>query len=120
MLGPFYSAGITEHNSTVTEILAKVRRKENAWLLTWTVQEVYSKSEKPARKGLWSSQPAREEFYINTDDLDAARQGVSSYEKHALIPHEAYQLLYAAHEARKIFDGYQVHVVSNGKVISDV
>lgn len=120
VLGPFYSAGITEHNSTVTDILAKVRRKENAWLLTWTVQEVFSKSEKPARKGLWSSQPAREEFYINTDDLDAARQGVSSYEKHALIPHEAYQLLYAAHEARKIFDGYQVHVVSNGKVISDV
>ncbi|MBO6901151.1 MAG: hypothetical protein JJ864_07370 [Rhizobiaceae bacterium] len=120
VLGPFYSAGITEHNSTVTDILAKVRRKENAWLLTWTVQEVFSKSEKPARKGLWSSQPAREEFYINTDDLDAARQGVSSYEKHALIPHEAYQLLYAAKEARKIFDGYQVHVVSNGKVISDV
>ncbi|GAB5506726.1 MAG: hypothetical protein Rhirs2KO_18890 [Rhizobiaceae bacterium] len=120
VLGPFYSAGITDHNSTVTDILAKVRRKQNAWLLTWTVQEVYSKSERPARKGLWSSQPAREEFYINTDDLDAARQGVSAYEKHALIPHEAYQLLYAAKEARKIFDGYQVHVVSNGKVISDV
>jgi hypothetical protein len=120
VLGPFYSAGITEHNSTVTDILAKVRRKDNAWLLTWTVQEVFSKSERPARKGLWSSQPAREEFHINTDDLDAARQGVSSYEKHALIPHEAYQLLYAAKEARKIFDGYQVHIVSNGKVISDV
>jgi hypothetical protein len=120
VLGPFYSAGITEHNSTVTDILAKVRRKENAWLLTWTVQEVFSKSERPERKGLWSSQPAREEFHINTDDLDAARQGVSSYERHALIPHEAYQLLYAAHEARKIFDGYQVHIVSNGKVISDV
>ncbi|MEX0955933.1 MAG: hypothetical protein WDZ83_12060 [Rhizobiaceae bacterium] len=120
VLGPFYSAGITEHNSTVTDILAKVRRKENAWLLTWTVQEVFSKSERPERKGLWSSQPAREEFHINTDDLDAARQGVSSYEKHALIPHEAYQLLYAAKEARRIFDGYQVHIVSNGKVITDV
>ena len=120
VLGPFYSAGITEHNSTVTDILAKVRRKENAWLLTWTVQEVFSKSEKPERKGLWSSQPAREEFHINTDDLDAARQGVSAYERHALIPHEAYQLLYAADEARKIFEGYQVHIVSNGKVITDV
>lgn len=120
VLGPFYSAGITEHNSTVTDVLAKVRRKENAWLLTWTVQEVFSKSERPERKGLWSSQPAREEFYINTDDLEAARQGVSSYEKHALIPHEAYQLLYAAKEARKIFEGYSVHIVSNGKVITDV
>jgi hypothetical protein len=120
VLGPFYSAGITENNSTVTEVLSKVRKQENAWLLTWTVQEIYSQAERPGRKGLWSSQPAREEFYINTDDLEAARQGVSSYEKHALLPHEAYQLLYAAKEARKVFEGYTVHVLSNGKVISDV
>jgi hypothetical protein len=120
VLGPFYSAGITEHNTTVAEVLAKVRRQQNAWLLTWTVQEVYSQAEKPGRKGLFSSQPPREEFYINTDDLEAARQGVSAYEKHALIPHEAYQALYAAQEARKVFDGYKVHVLSNGKVISDV
>lgn len=120
VLGPFYSAGITEHNSTVADVLSRVRRVENAWLLTWTVQEVYSQAERPGRKGLWSSQPSREEFYINTDDLEAARQGVSSYEKHALIPHEAYQVLYAAQEARKVFDGYTVHILSNGKVISDV
>jgi hypothetical protein len=120
VLGPFYSAGITEHNSTVADVLSKVRRQQNAWLLTWTVQEVYSQAEKPGRKGLFSSQPPREEFYINTDDLEAARQGVSAYEKHALIPHEAYQALYAAQEARKVFDGYQVHILSNGKVISDV
>ena len=120
VLGPFYSAGITDHNKTVTEVLDKVRRRENAWLLTWTIQEVYSKSERPARRGLWSSEPAREEFFINTDDLEAARQGVSSYEKHALVPHEAYQLLYAAGEARKIFSDYTVHIISNGKVITDV
>jgi hypothetical protein len=120
VLGPFYSAGITEHNSTVADVLSKVRRQNNAWLLTWTVQEVYSQAEKSGRKGLWSSQPARDEFFINTEDLEAARQGVSSYEKHALIPHEAYQALYAAQEARKVFEGYQVHILSNGKVISDV
>jgi hypothetical protein len=120
VLGPFYSAGITEHNSVVSEILGKVRRRENAWLLTWTVQEVFSKAERPAQRGLWSSQPAREEFHIETDDLEAARQGVSSYEKHALIPHEAYQVLFAAGEAQQIFAGYTVHVLSNGKVISDV
>ena len=120
VLGPFYSAGITEHNSTVSEVLSKVRKPENAWLLTWTIQEVYSKGEKPGRKGLWSSEPASEEFYINTDDLEAARQGVSSYEKHALIPHEAYQALYAAGEAEKIFSGYKVHILSKGQVISDV
>lgn len=120
VLGPFYSAGITENNSTVTDILSRVRRAENAWLLTWTIQEIYSKSERPGRRGLWSSEPSSEEFFINTDDLEAARQGVSSYENHALIPHEAYQALYAASEAQKFFQGYRVHILSKGQVISDV
>src|SRR5690606_30923554 len=74
VLGPFYSAGITEHNSTVSGVLDTVRNPGNAWLLTWTVQEVFSKSERPERRGLWSSEPARDEFHINTDDLEAARQ----------------------------------------------
>lgn len=120
VLGPFYSAGITEHNNVVADVLSRVMRAENAWLLTWTVQEVFSKSEQPARKGLFSSQPAREEFHINTDDLEATRQGVSNYERHALIPHEAYQALYASGEAQKVFGGYQVHIISKGQVISDV
>jgi hypothetical protein len=120
VLGPFYSAGITEHNPTVAEVLSKVRKTENAWLLTWTVQEVYSKAERPGRRGLFSSEKSTQEFFINTDDLEAARQGVSSYEKHALVPHEAYQALYAAGESEKIFAGYKVHILSKGQVISDV
>ncbi len=120
VLGPFYSAGITEHNSVVSDVLSKVRRPENAWLLTWTIQEVFSKTERPGSKGLFSSQKATQEFHIDTDDLEATRQGVSSYERHALIPHEAYQALYAAGEAQKVFDGYKVHILSKGKVISDV
>lgn len=120
VLGPFYTAGITENNSTVSEVLAKVRKPENAWLLTWTIQEVYSKGEKSGRKGLFSSEKTTQEFFINTDDLEATRQGVSSYENHALVPHEAYQALYAAGEVQKIFSGYKVHILSNGQVISDV
>ncbi len=120
VLGPFYSAGITEHGSKVSEVLSKVKKPENAWLMTWTLQEVFSKAEKPARKGLWSSDPAREEFHIDTDNLEAARQGVSSFERHALVPHEAYQLLYAAGEAKSVFDGYTVHILSKGQVVSDV
>ncbi|OJU51185.1 MAG: hypothetical protein BGO03_17975 [Mesorhizobium sp. 61-13] len=120
VLGPFYTAGITENNSTVSEVLAKVRKPENAWLLTWTIQEVYSKGEKPGRKGLFSSEKTTQEFFINTDDLEATRQGVSSYENHALVPHEAYQALYAAGEVQKVFSGYKVHILSNGQVISDV
>ncbi|HWK67307.1 MAG TPA: hypothetical protein VNS34_20460 [Rhizobiaceae bacterium] len=120
VLGPFYSAGITEHNSAVAEVLSKVRKAENAWLLTWTVQEIYSKAERPGRRGLFSSEKSTQEFFLNTDDLEAARQGVSSYEKHALVPHEAYQALYAAGESEKIFAGYKVHILSKGQVISDV
>jgi hypothetical protein len=120
VLGPFYSAGITEHNSAVARVLENVRKPENAWLLTWTMQEIFSKSEKAGRRGLWGSQPPQEEFFINTDDLEAARQGVSDYEKHALVPHEAFQALYAAGEAQKVFGGYKVHILSGGSVISDV
>ena len=120
VLGPFYSAGITENNAKINDILSKVRKTENAWLITWTVQEVFSKAERPAQKGFWSSTPASEEFYINTDNLEAARMGVSAYEKHALVPHDAYQALYASGEAAKVFAGYKVHILSKGHVISDV
>ena len=120
VLGPFYTSGVTEQNAVVNEILGKVRKPENAWLLTWTIQDVFSKAERPAKKGLWSSQPAREEYHIETDDLEAARQGVSAYERHALIPHEAYQALYASGEAKKMFEGYKTHIISNGQVLSDV
>ncbi|MGS1093895.1 hypothetical protein ACVCNR_04820 [Aquamicrobium terrae] len=120
VLGPFYSAGITENNSVVNEVLERVRKPDNAWLLTWTVQEVFSKGEKPGRRGLFSSSKTTQEFHIDTDDLEATRQGVSAYENHALVPHEAYQALYAAGETQKIFAGYKVHILSNGQVISDV
>lgn len=120
VLGPFYSAGITENNAKINDILSKVRKTENAWLITWTVQEVFSKAERPAQKGFWSSTPASEEFYINTDNLEAARMGVSAYEKHALVPHDAYQALYASGEAASVFGDYKVHVISGNQVISEV
>ncbi len=120
VLGPFYSAGVTDNSDRISAILSKVRKDENAWLLTWTLQEVFSKSESPARRGLWSSEPARDIYHIETDDLEAARQGVSAYQKHALVPHEAYQALYASGEAESIFSGFTVHVVSGNQVISEV
>jgi hypothetical protein len=120
VLGPFYSAGITENNARINDILSKVRKTENAWLLTWTVQEVFSKAERPAERGFWSSTPAVEEFHIDTGNLEATRMGVSSYEKHALVPHDAYQALYATGEAAAIFGDYKVHVISGNQVISEV
>lgn len=120
VLGPFYSAGATDNNDKISRILSKVRKEENAWLLTWTMQEVFSKTERPAKRGLWSSEPARDEYHIDTDDLEATRQGVSAYQKHALVPHDAYQALYASGEAESIFSGFTVHVVSGNQVISEV
>lgn len=120
VLGPFYSAGITENAGRVTDILSKVRRPENAWVITWTVQEVFSKREQPAVKGFFSSTPAVQEYHIETHDLEAARMGVSTYEKHALVPHDAYQALYANGEAKAIFENFKVHVISGGEIVSEV
>lgn len=120
VLGPFYSAGLTENNARINEILSRVRKPENAWLLTWTMQEVFSKAERPAVKGFFSSTPASQEFHIETNDLEAARMGVSAYEKHALVPHDAYQALYASGEANAIFGNYKVHVISGNNVVSEV
>ncbi|WP_165823347.1 hypothetical protein [Metarhizobium album] len=120
VLGPFYSAGITENNERINGILSKVRKPENAWMLTWTQQDVFSKAERPGTKGFFSSTPPTQEFFIDTNNLEAARMGVSGYEKHALVPHDAYQALYAAGEAAGIFGDYKVHVISSNQVISEV
>jgi len=120
VLGPFYSAGITEHGGRVGDILSKVRTPENGWLMTWTVQEILSVGERPGRRGLWNAQPPSEEFHIDTADLEAVRQGVSHYAKHALVPHEAYQALYASGQAADMFDGFEVHVISGGHITSGV
>lgn len=85
-----------------------------------TVQEVFSKAERPATRGFWSSTQAQEEFHIDTADLEAARMGVSAYEKHALVPHDAYQALYASGEAAQVFGDYKVHVISGNQVVSEV
>eukprot|EP01035_Chromulina_nebulosa_P014056 gene14056-18612_t len=120
IIGPFYSAGITENNAVINGVLSRVKKLENAWLLTWTVQEVFSKNEKPAVKGFFSSTPAEQEFHIDTDNLEGARMGVSAFEKHALVPHEAYTALYASGEAGSIFAGYKVHVISGNQVTSEL
>ena len=117
VLGPFYHADITVHGETVDQILAKVRRRENQWLMTWTLQEIYSIHEKPAKWGLWGGEPPRDEFYINTDDLDCVRMGVSAFQRHALVPHDAYQAIYAAGEAEKVFKGYSTHIITGNRVL---
>ena len=86
---------------------------------SWTVQELFSISETPAKWGLWGSTPARQTYHIETNDLEAVQQGVSAYQRHALIPHEAYQAIYASGTRDEIFSGYRTHVVSGGQVLRD-
>lgn len=119
VLGPFWTAGITRNNQTVSDILARIKKQENAWLMSWTVQDVYALREVEGKKGFFSSEPPTQQFHIETADLEAAQMGVSDYTKHALVPHEAYQALYASGEARKVFDGFKVHIIANGTVVSD-
>lgn len=119
VLGPFYHADITDHGQRVDKILKTVKREENRWLLTWTLEEIYSVNEKPAKWGLWGGNPARDEFFINTNDLDCARMGVSSFERNALVPHEAYQAVFASGEAESIFEDYKTHVISGKQVLRD-
>jgi hypothetical protein len=120
VLGPFYHADITVHGATVDQILQKVKRPENQWMLTWTMQEIYSINEKPGKWGLWGGEPPREEYFINTDDLEAVRMGVSAYSRHALVPHEAYQAIYAEGQTDKVFAGYDTHIISGNKVLRGI
>jgi len=120
VLGPFYHSTITRHGEKVDRILQKVKQPGNDWLMTWTAQELYSMNEKPAKWGLWGGEPAREEFYINTDDLDCVRQGVSAFQRNVLVPHEAYQAIFASNQADEIFEGYFKHVISDGQVLRNM
>ena len=119
VLGPFWTAGITRNNKIVSDILARIKKQENAWLISWTVQDVFSVREVEGKKGFFSSEPSTQQFHIETADAEAVQMGVSAYSKHALVPHEAYQALYASGEARKVFDGFKVHIIANGTVVSD-
>lgn len=120
ILGPFYVGGLTSHGPLVQTILNGVADPANAWLLTWTLQELFSQSQSPARHGLWSSEAPKENYFINTNDLDCVQQGVSALERHALIPHDAYQAIFAGGAAADILAGHQTHIVSGDKLLRHV
>ncbi len=117
VLGPFYAGGITAHNEEVQGILDRVDKPKDMWLFTWTAQEVYSQEQKPARWGLWGKSAPEEVFYINTEDLDCVQQGVSSVERRALVPHEAFQAVFAQGKTEKVFGDYQCYIASGDNII---
>lgn len=117
VLGPLYSGGLTNQNEKIQGVLDGVIDKRTSWLLTWAMQEVHSVEEKPARWGIWGGTQAQEVFHVNTDDIECVQNGVSHMEKHAVVPHAAYQAAYAVAGGAKIFDGYQSHIVSEDNVL---
>lgn len=120
VLGPLYIGGITSHHKRVETILSGVTDPAENWLLNWTLQELLSKQEVSAKHGLWGRAVPKEIYHIDTSDLDAASNGVSAQEKHALVPHEAFQKAYATGTAEQIFDGYQCYVASGDHIIRHV
>ncbi len=120
VLGPLYVGGVTRHNEKVQGLLDSVRNDDDNWVLTWTLQELFSKEEVSSKKGIWGSAVPKEIYHINTDDIDCARNGVSAQEKHALIPHVAYQKAYAQGRVDEIFDGYQCYIASGSQIIRHV
>lgn len=120
VLGPFYAGGITKHNELVQGLLDKVDATVDAWVLTWTMQELFSASEKPGQRRFWSSSPPEQIFHINTDDVDCVQQGVSAVEYHALVPHAAYQAVYASGNAGEVFGRYKCSIVSEDDIIRQV
>ncbi len=120
ILGPLSIGGLTENDKRLDDVLASVKDIENNWVLTWTLQELYSKEEVAAKNGIWGASVPKEVYYINTEDPDAVQQGVSATARHALIPHEVYQKAYANAGADKIFSDYQCYIASGEHILRHV
>jgi hypothetical protein len=120
VLGPFYVTGVTSHGKLVKEILSNVTEIGNAWLLSWTVQELFSKGQSKNSKGLWGGSQSKEIYHIDNQNLEAVQQGVSEFQNNLLVHHDAYQAVYAGGAIADFFKDYQCHIVSGDKLLSYV
>jgi len=120
VLGPVYIGGMTDHNDRVRKLLTSGPAIHENWILTWTIQELHSQESIPAKRGLWGGTPQKEIYYINTDDVDCAQQGVSALDRHALLPHPVYQAAYAEGVAEEILRGHHVYIASGDHILRHV
>ena len=101
-------------------MLSKVRKPENAWLLTWTVQEVFSKGERPAATACFrATRPSRSSTSTPTIWRPPARacRATRSMRWCRTKPTRRSTPLATA---QKIFGGYKVHILSKGQVIDEL
>ncbi len=119
VIGPSTSAGHhrKQRGDQLDPVAGAQGRKRLAFDLDRAGRDLETGKAGPARLLLFA--PAEQIFHIDTNDLEAARMGVTAFEKHALVPHDAYTALYASGEAERVFAGYKVHVIS-GNQVTDV
>ena len=89
--GPMYSHAFTEQHGPLRDILAQASGEPGLdWTLTWTVENLVSKSSFEEKTGFFS----RTERQIY--DVDATRlgvQGVSDSHQSIILPHHAFQVM---------------------------
>ncbi|MEM8811272.1 MAG: hypothetical protein AAGF59_01545 [Pseudomonadota bacterium] len=120
ILGPFYGAGETRHPDTIQSVLDSARTPDRSWILTWTMQELQAKKEIAAKRGIWNSEPARQIFYIDTNDVECVQQGVSAFSRNALVPHDVYQAVFAAGDTGSVFAGHECAILSEDQVLRNL
>jgi hypothetical protein len=98
----------------------KVANPANAWLLTWTIQDVYSKAEKPAKQGLVVvGAGARGIPYRDRRSGSGAHGRLGLREARADPARGLSGALCGGRDGERV-RGYQTHIISGGQVISDV
>lgn len=120
VLGPFYGAGQTKHPNAVQQVLDSAKTPDRSWVLTWTMQELRSHKEKPAEHGMWSKTPAEQIYFIDTNNVECVQQGVSSFTRNALVPHDVYQAVFASGVANSVFADHECAILSEDQILRNV
>jgi len=120
VLGPFYGAGQTRHPNAVQRVLDSAKTPDRSWILTWTMQELLSQKEIPAKHGIWSKEPAAQIYFIDTDNVECVQQGVSAFTRNALVPHDVYQAVFASGIAGSVFADHECAILSEDQILRSI
>jgi len=120
VLGPFYGAGQTRHPDAVQKVLDSAKTPDRSWVLTWTMQELRSQKETPAKHGIWSHEPPEQVFFIDTNNVECVQQGVSAFTRNALVPHDVYQAVFASGIADSVFADHECAILSEDQILRNV
>ncbi len=120
VLGPFYGAGQTKHPDAVQSVLDSAKAPDRSWILTWTMQELKAQKEIAGSSGLWKSEPAKQVYYVDTNNVECVQQGVSAFRRHALVPHDVYQAVFASGAADSVFAGHDCAILTEDQILRNL